>query len=220
MGQKHSTPVFLKWFTLPCTRSFDKCAMRGWIGLTACFLKSTHLDLMLRKIFRSPITPECCWIKRLTFSVPSWWLSSCICINIRTTAECLAEVRVGSFKSSLIVALLNRPFNRFVWWLSTNRESFVKSFFTFSSLLFSCHLQDQHFGLLSFHCCHNVVFIYVKDSQQFNHSHVFAKPVPNYDALCRSSHQSKIVIINWFCLLWPANLALFKTGGPILSFVF
>ena len=56
------------------------------------------------------------------------------CLNIRTTAGCFAEGRIGCFTSSLIVALPNRPLNRIVLSLSTNGESFAKSCFTFSPL--------------------------------------------------------------------------------------
>ena len=124
------------YFTL-CS-FFGKSAMWGWTGWAASPLHLTHLNLMLPNTFRSPITQNRCWTRLLTYSVPSWWLSSCICINIRITVGCLAESRIGCFKSSRIVALLNRPFNRFMLSLSINGESLAKSCFTLS---LPCHLQ-------------------------------------------------------------------------------
>ena len=96
---KYSIPALLNGYTLPFTRSLGMSTMWGRIGCTPSFLHLTHLDLMLRCAFRNPITQNLCWTRLPTYSVPSWWLSSCICLNIRTTAGSLAESRIGCFAS-------------------------------------------------------------------------------------------------------------------------
>ena len=123
-----------KGYTVPSTHSFGKLAMCGRIGCAVNFLHLTLLHLMLRNAFRTPITQNRRWTRRLLNSVPSWWLSSCLFLNSRTTAECFAEIRIGCFKSSLILALFNWSLKRIVLSLLTNGESIAKNWFTFSPL--------------------------------------------------------------------------------------
>ena len=160
-GPEKSTSKILDGNTLSCTRSFRRAAIWGWIGCTATFLHLLHLDLKLSNAFRSPITQNLCWTMLLTYSVPSWWLSSCNSLISRTTAGCLAESGIGSSKSSLIVALLNRPFNRNVLSLSINGKNLAKLCLTLSSVVFKfveqfgkaftlSRLQNIYLELLSF----------------------------------------------------------------------
>ena len=115
----------------------------GDVGGNKSFLHLTLVDLMLCNAFRSPITQKLCWTKLVTYSVPSWWLSSCISLNIKTTAGCLVENRIEIFKSSLGVALLNRPFRRTVLSLSSFGENVSQSSFTFFPLLSSSMLNSS-----------------------------------------------------------------------------
>ena len=182
---------------------------------------------MLRNAFRSPIPQNHCWTRLPTYSVPSWWLSSCICLNISITAGWLAQSRFGCSKSSLIVALLSRPFNRNMLSLSTNGESLARSCFTLSPLLSSILLKSSaklprriiieiiNSAFCFLQRCHGATLLWSKSktiNNHVDHSFVFTKPWPIYDALCRISHQSDVVIIHYLCWVWPVAWILLEPG--------
>ena len=198
----------LKGSALPSTCFFSESTMRGWKSCTVISLHLIEMALTLSIAFYTPATEHPCRTKLLTYWVPSWWLSSCI-FNFCTTAECLAEVKINCFKSSVVLVLLILPLNLLILSLSlsTNGESWAKLCFIFfhscqqffGNVFTTNRLQDQKLSFLSFQCCHYPTLFWFQNKTVNIHSNacfVFANSWPIFDAFGCNCHQNNVVIIN------------------------